>query len=239
MSTKPPPAALTGFEYTVGADASDGSMPVSVTLRFIDPGSAHDVDDRKRAAFTMARLDEASKAFLRVLYGKQADTLAGTAERTAKLPPPRKAAPTAVGQLASAVNRAIGGKPSSTASVPSVPTPSSKPADAPPAAKLEECNTTAHFEAALASGPVVAQFSAPWCGPCKQQRPIVEQVAADFPQVRTLYVDVDTLTALASRYEVRGVPALIAFHDGKPADNCTGLKAETRVRQLFEAAEGK
>jgi thioredoxin 1 len=82
--------------------------------------------------------------------------------------------------------------------------------------------------------PVLVDFYADWCGPCKLLEPTVERVAQETSGT-VLKVDVDTHQALARRYDVRGVPTLSLFVDGEPTERVVGVQDEATLRKLIES----
>ena len=87
------------------------------------------------------------------------------------------------------------------------------------------------------STPVLVDFHAEWCGPCKMQSPILKEVASEIGnKARIIKIDVDKNQEIAARYQVRGVPTLILFKEGKILWRTSGLADKRELLQNLKKA---
>lgn len=101
-----------------------------------------------------------------------------------------------------------------------------------------DVDATSFEEAVLAASherPVIVDFWAAWCGPCRQLTPMLErQVDAADGRVLLAKVDVDANQALAQRYKVQGIPQVVGFRDGVAIAQFTGVQPEPRIASFIE-----
>ena len=96
--------------------------------------------------------------------------------------------------------------------------------------------TDASFDADVlqAERPVVVDFWAPWCGPCKAVTKVLEQLAGETEAVEFVKLDIDENLQSASRYEVLSIPTVILFAGGAPAETVIGARPAAHFRRTFE-----
>jgi thioredoxin 2 len=87
-----------------------------------------------------------------------------------------------------------------------------------------------------ASVPVVVDFWAPWCGPCRMVEPVLSQLAAERAgDLKVVKVNVDENPALARRYQAMSIPLLVMMRDGKEVDRVVGAAPKAQLEQRLEA----
>src|ERR1700675_1749460 len=111
-----------------------------------------------------------------------------------------------------------------------------------PASKVKDV-TTASFKADVLSAstrqPVLVDFWAPWCGPCKQLAPALEKAVADSKgKVKLVKMNIDDHPQIAGQLGIQSIPAVIAFEKGQPVDGFVGALPESQVRGFIERLVG-
>ena len=87
--------------------------------------------------------------------------------------------------------------------------------------------------------PVVVDFWAPWCGPCKQLSPTLDKLAREYGgKFQLVKINVDENQELATQMRVQSIPMVVAFKDGQPVDGFAGALPESQLRQFFEKLTG-
>ncbi len=107
-------------------------------------------------------------------------------------------------------------------------------------AGVAEVNDSSFEQEVLRSEqPVLVDFWAAWCGPCKALAPIVDELARDFQgQLKVMKMDVDRNSATPARFGIRGIPALLIFKDGKLADQIVGYVPKDHIAKTLTKAIG-
>ena len=115
--------------------------------------------------------------------------------------------------------------------------------DAAPAEDLIRDTTTANFSRdvleASRQQPVLVDFWAPWCGPCKQLQPIIEKVVrAAAGRVKLVKLNIDDHPSIPGQLGIQSIPAVVAFVGGRPVDGFMGAVPESQIQQFIDKIAG-
>ena len=95
--------------------------------------------------------------------------------------------------------------------------------------------TDANFEKSISKGVVLVDFWATWCGPCRRQGPIVEELASDFAGKAIIAkLDVDINKGMSGKYIVRSIPTIIIFKDGVVMERLVGLQSKASLEKTLK-----
>ena len=94
----------------------------------------------------------------------------------------------------------------------------------------------AHFDAEVLESdvPVLVDFTAAWCAPCRIMKPVLEELAAERDDLKIVQLDVDQNHATAARYGVMSMPTFMVFQNGEPAAGWIGARPKRRLAQEID-----
>ncbi len=101
-------------------------------------------------------------------------------------------------------------------------------------AALKINKETFEMEVLQSEKPVLLDFFATWCGPCKLLAPVLDQIAEEHPEIKVCKVDVDENQELAAQFQVMSIPTLFVIKDGKVTAQAVGARSKKQLLEMME-----
>lgn len=98
--------------------------------------------------------------------------------------------------------------------------------------------TEQDFKKEIETGVVVVDFFADWCGPCKMLAPFLDKLSKELPTVKFVKVDTEDCQMLSNLYQIRALPTVIIFKNGKEEERVVGFSAKTIEEKIRKIANG-
>ena len=102
---------------------------------------------------------------------------------------------------------------------------------------MTQAITDKDFATETDEGLVLIDFWATWCGPCRMQSPVIENLSAEMPNVHFTKMDVDQNRQVPQEFQIMSIPTLLIKKDGKVVDKVVGYHSKEQLKQLLEQYE--